>query len=101
MSVGEGTGHGSTIATLRRMADQIAVNFSAIGHDDAVLATADHIYQFWDPRMKAAIFADDRANLGPIARDAIEHLAGGAHPASQTRATQFNTAFETDHSDAG
>ena len=92
---------GGTIARLRRMADQIALNFAAIGHDDAVLATADHIYQFWDPRMKTAIFADDRALLSPIAREAIDHLAGGAHPASQTRATEFNTAHEVGHSDAG
>ncbi|MEO6041880.1 MAG: formate dehydrogenase subunit delta [Croceibacterium sp.] len=92
---------GGTLPKLRRMAEQIALNFAAIGHDDAVLATADHIYQFWDPRMKAAIFADDRGALSPIARGAIDHLAGGAHPASQTRATEFNTAHETGHSDAG
>ncbi len=51
--------------------------------------------------MKAAIFADDLAALSPIARDAIRHLAGGAHPDSQTRATEFNTGQEIGHSDAG
>ena len=91
----------ATIETLRRMAGDIARNLESMGHDQAVLATADHIYQFWDPRMKAAIFADDRSLLSPIARGAIDHLAGGAHPASQTRATEFNTAHEVGHSDAG
>jgi len=93
----------NTINTLRRMANDIARNLEAMGHDKAVLATADHIDKFWDPRMKRAIFADDeRAGvLSPVAAAAIAHLAGGAHPASQTRATEFNSAHEIGHSDAG
>ena len=91
----------STLETLHRMANDIARNLAAMGHDQAVLATADHIDKFWDPRMKRAIFADDGTDLSPIAREAIEHLAGGAHPESQTRATEFNTAHEIGHSDAG
>ena len=92
---------GGTLPTLRRMANDIARNLEAMGHSKAVLATADHIDKFWDPRMKRAIFADDGTDLSPIAREAIEHLAGGAHPESQTRATEFNTAHEIGHSDAG
>ena len=91
----------NTLATLNRMANDIARNLAAMGQDQAVLATADHIDKFWDPRMKRAIFADDGTDLSPIAREAIEHLAGGAHPDSQTRATEFNTAHEIGHSDAG
>jgi formate dehydrogenase subunit delta len=91
----------STIETLRRMAGDIARNFESMGHDKAVLATADHIYQFWDPRMKAAIFADDRAKLVPIAREAIEHLAEKGAPGSQTRATKFNDVDGVGRSDAG
>ena len=91
----------STIDTLRRMANDIARNLEAMGPGKAALATADHIDKFWDPRMKRAIFADDGTGLSPIAREAIEHLAGGAHPDSQTRATEFNTAHEIGHSDAG
>ena len=91
----------NTLATLRRMANDIARNLEAMGPDKAVLATADHIDKFWDPRMKKAIFADGGTDLSPIAKGAIEHLAGGAHPESQTRATQFNTAHEVGHSDAG
>jgi formate dehydrogenase subunit delta len=90
-----------TLAKLRRMANDIARNLAAMGHEKAVLATADHIDTFWDPRMKAAIFADDRSDLIPIAREAIDHLAAGAHPAPQTRATEFNSVNEVGHSDAG
>ena len=91
----------STIETLRRMAGDIARNFASMGHDKAVLATADHIYQFWDPRMKAAIFADDHSQLIPIAREAIEHLQTKGDPGSQTRATKFNLVDEVGRSDAG
>ena len=91
----------STIDTLRRMANDIARNLASMGEEKAVLATADHIDHFWDPRMKAAIFADDLAALSPIARGAIEHLAAGKHPAPQTRATEFNAVGEIGHSDAG
>ena len=91
----------STIETLRRMANQIARNLEVRGHDAAVHDTAEHIWKFWDPGMKAKIFADDPAHLSPIAREAIEHLAGGAHPDSQTRATEFNAVDEVGHSDAG
>lgn len=97
MSAGQ---HG-TLATLHRMANDIARNLAAMGHDQAVLATADHIDKFWDPRMKTRIFAEDLAPLLPIARAAVEHLAGGAHPDSQTRATEFNAVDESGHSDAG
>ena len=93
----------NTIHTLRRMANDIARNLEAMGHDAAVLATADHIDKFWDPRMKKMIFADDErfGVLTPIAAEAIDHLAGGAHPESQTRGTEFNSAHEIGHSDAG
>ena len=94
-------GVSGSLAKLRRMADQIAINFAALGHENAMLATADHIDKYWDPRMKASIFADDHSVLHPIARGAIDHLATGAHPESQTRATEFNTAHEVGHSDAG
>ena len=91
----------STIDTLRRMANDIARNLEAMGPGKAALATADHIDKFWDPRMKRAIFADEGTGLSPIAREAIEHLAGGGHPAPQTHATEFNTGQEIGHSDAG
>ena len=91
----------STIETLRRMANDIARNLAAMGEDGAALATADHIDKFWDPRMKQAIYADGREGLSPIARAAIDHLAGGAHPEPQTRATRFNEVDGVGRSDAG
>jgi formate dehydrogenase subunit delta len=60
---------------LRYMADQIARNFAAMGEDEAIAATAEHIALFWDPRMKAAILADDRSALSPIAAAAVARLA--------------------------
>ncbi|QEA17046.1 formate dehydrogenase subunit delta [Novosphingobium ginsenosidimutans] len=56
------------------MANQIARNLAAQGEDAAIAATAQHIRDFWDPRMKAAIIAVDPAPLEPIARAAIERL---------------------------
>ena len=62
------------IEQLRYMANQIARNLAIQGEEAAIAATAQHIIDFWDPRMKAAILADDRAMLSPIARAAIERL---------------------------
>ena len=89
------------LTRLHTMADQIARNFAAIGHDHAVAATADHIVKFWDPRMKTAILAANRAALSPIARDAVALLAKGCEPPPQTRATVFNDTGESGRSDAG
>lgn len=90
-----------TVARLQRMADQIARNFGAMKHDDAVAATADHIAMFWDPRMKAQIFASDRSALSDVARGALELLETQGAPPPQTRATKFNAANESARSDAG
>jgi formate dehydrogenase subunit delta len=62
------------IERLRYMANQIARNLAPQGEDAAAAATAQHIRDYWDPRMKAAIFADDPAALDPIARAAVEQL---------------------------
>lgn len=62
------------IERLRYMANQIARNFAAQGEDAAIAATAQHLRDFWDPRMKAAILADDRQALDPIAQAAVECL---------------------------
>lgn len=59
-------------ARLAMMADQIARNFAAQGEEAAIVQTADHIRQFWDPRMKAAIRAADRSSLSPLAAKAID-----------------------------
>lgn len=62
------------VAHLCYMANQIARNFAVQGAEVAIAATAQHITDFWDPRMKTAILADDRSALDPIARAALEQL---------------------------
>jgi formate dehydrogenase subunit delta len=64
------------VSRLRTMANQIARNLAMEGEDAAIAATAEHIRLYWDPRMKAAILADDRAALSPIAAAAVARLAG-------------------------
>jgi formate dehydrogenase subunit delta len=62
------------LARLHHMANQIARNLAAQGEDAAIAATAQHIRDFWDPRMKAAILGGDRSPLDPIARAALDRL---------------------------
>lgn len=76
------------------MANQIARNFATMGDADAARATADHIASFWDPRMKAAIWAD-AMGLSPIAAAAFAELRQRGAPEHQTR------AVESGGSDAG
>jgi len=59
------------------MANQIGKFFASQGHDSASSGTADHIKKFWDPRMRAQIFAHleaGGAGLDPDVRQAIERL---------------------------
>ncbi len=60
---------------LTYMANQIARNLAAQGEEAAVQATCQHLKDFWDPRMKAAILAGDRSMLDPIAKAAVARLA--------------------------
>jgi formate dehydrogenase subunit delta len=86
------------------MANQIARNFGTLGHDQAAKAVADHIASFWDPRMRATIFAlHERgdARIGDIAGSAVAMLRDVGTPSPQTRATEFNGVDEAGHSDAG
>ncbi len=71
------------VARLTYMANQIARNLAAGGEDAAIAATAQHIVNYWEPRMKAAILAGDRSALEPIARAAVERLerVAGIEPA--------------------
>jgi formate dehydrogenase subunit delta len=59
------------------MANQIAKFFESQGREQAVAGTADHIQKFWDPRMRAEIFAHLQAGgagLDPVVRAALESL---------------------------
>jgi formate dehydrogenase subunit delta len=69
------------------MANQIARNFAVMGETQAALATADHIASFWDPRMKAAVWAEPQG-LSAIAAAAFAELRKRGAPAHETRATQ-------------
>ena len=79
----------STVDRLVRMANQIAEEFEHQQPGNSALATYDHLWHFWDPRMKALILAHGRAGLSPAAAAAVLKLRDGSEPAPQTRATEF------------
>lgn len=88
---------GQTLDKLVYMANQIAREFSAQRPREAVEATWDHLWHFWDPRMRAMILAhlkEGGAGLGDVAKAAVAKLAGDAEPASQTQATEFTQPGE-------
>lgn len=83
--------HANWNERLVRMANEIARNFAAIGHERAAAATADHIAQFWDRRMKSLIFSEVEKEgnaLSPVAAAAVLLLKKQGPPPPQTRATQ-------------
>lgn len=85
------------------MLNQIARNFEALGHDAAAAATADHVANFWDPRMRARIrelTESGSAVLAETSRAAL-NLLRQQIPAPQTRATVFASANEAGRSGAG
>ncbi|MEO8714922.1 MAG: formate dehydrogenase subunit delta [Acetobacteraceae bacterium] len=63
---------------LIHMANQIGRAFAHEPRERAVADTAIHIRKFWEPRMRAAIFAaldtEDGARLDSIAREAVGQL---------------------------
>lgn len=69
----------NSVERLVYMANQIATNLATDG--TPVAAVADHIQQFWDPRMKQLIFAHGTEGLSPVAAAAIRKLAKGQNAA--------------------
>jgi len=70
------------------MANQIGKFFASQGHDKATSGTADHIKKFWDPRMRAQIYAHletGGVGLDPPVRDAIERLKETEAKAGKSR----------------
>jgi formate dehydrogenase subunit delta len=68
------------------MANQIGKFFASQGTEQAVTGTAEHIKKFWDPRMRAAIFAhlaQGGAGLDPNVRAALEKLQAATKPQTQ------------------
>jgi formate dehydrogenase subunit delta len=73
------------------MANQIGKFFTSQGQQQAVAGTVDHIKKFWDPRMRAAIFAHVETGgtgLDPVVREAIEQLAAAEKKAAHTAPAQ-------------
>jgi formate dehydrogenase subunit delta len=66
----------NTLERLIRSANQIAANLATDA--DPTQATARHIRDFWDPRMKAMIKAHDRSGLSPVATAAIAQICDDA-----------------------
>jgi formate dehydrogenase subunit delta len=64
----------NTVERLVHMVNQIAKNFAIGGEGAAVVATAKHITDFWDPRMKRLIIEHGDAGLDPIAAAAIARI---------------------------
>jgi formate dehydrogenase subunit delta len=68
------------------MANQIADFFKTSNPDrsEAVLATAQHLRNFWEPRMRREIVAHviqkDGEGLNDVAREAVQMLEGEARP---------------------
>ncbi len=63
------------VTRLAYMANQIARNLAALGEDAAVAAIAQHIADFWDPRMKTAIREAGDDMLDPLVRRALGRTA--------------------------
>ncbi len=62
---------------LIHMTNQIATFFGTWPETQAIEATADHLRQFWDPRMRKELLRllDTRGkDLSPIARQAARRL---------------------------
>jgi formate dehydrogenase subunit delta len=62
----------TSVERLVHMANQIAANLAT--DEDPTGATAHHIQQFWDPRMKMLIFDHGYDGLSPTAAAAIARL---------------------------
>ena len=58
-----------TLSDIVRMANQICDFFNAYTHEEAVRETANHLRNFWDPRMRAQL---------------SDHLSAGGEGLSET-----------------
>ncbi len=60
-----------------RMANQIATFMASKPHDQGLDGVASHINDFWEPRMRAQLFAvldAGGAGLHPLVREAAERI---------------------------
>jgi formate dehydrogenase subunit delta len=62
---------------LAYMANQIAGFFKTRPHDEAVAGIADHISDFWEPRMRSELFAmleEGDSGLDPLVLEAAPKI---------------------------
>lgn len=62
---------------LIRMANQIATFFRTKPHKEAVKGVAEHISNFWEPRMRAQLFdlmSDNNQGLDPLVIEAKDYI---------------------------
>lgn len=95
-----------SLARLVTMANQIATAFRVQETDRAIEAARDHMWHFWDPRMRQMIIDHLHSGgegLNEIARRAVELLdLRKDEPPPQSKATEFSQARDPDLlSDAG
>lgn len=95
----------ASVEKLVRMLNQIATEFEHQQGANAADATWDHLWHFWDPRMRETIITyveQHGAGLTATSEAAVRSLARGLEPAPQTRATEFTTDAEGNtEADAG
>jgi formate dehydrogenase subunit delta len=88
----------SNTDTLVRMANDIEKFFKVQGEERAVAGIADHIKKFWEPRMKAQIFAhldEGGAGLDPLTLKALQNLKAAMHGKSTMAEAKAAAAAET------
>lgn len=60
------------------MANQIAAFFASQPEEERIAGVAEHLNDFWDPRMRErllALDAESRARLDPLVQEAMKRLA--------------------------
>jgi formate dehydrogenase subunit delta len=71
---------GMVVSTQVRMANDIAAQFRHLRPDAAAAVLADHVRQFWEPRMRTqlqAAVADGAEGVDPVVAAAAALLGGG------------------------
>lgn len=68
---------------LIHQANLIAAQFAAYPRERAVLAVAQHIRRFWDPRIRRRLLALPQEALDPLVREALDGLRDEAAAAQR------------------
>jgi len=87
----------SNTQTLVRMANDIEKFFKVQGEERAIAGISDHVKKFWEPRMKAQIFAhldEGGAGLEPLTLKALQRLKAAMHGKSTMAEAKAAAAAE-------